>query len=72
MIGLLVRALADRAEEVARLESGNPPEIVPPRLAGSRDPEATGDATIAFRLKTWGPMGSTVYVVTVSEVVGRP
>jgi hypothetical protein len=69
VIGLLVRALAERAEEVARLETGNPPEMVVPRP--TRQSEEQSDATVEFRVKTWDAMGLITYVVTVSEVRGR-
>jgi hypothetical protein len=69
VIGLLVRALAERAEEVARLETGNPPEMVVPRP--TRQSEEHSDVTAEFRVKTWDAMGPTTYVVVVSEVRRR-
>lgn len=73
MIGLLVRALAERATEIARWEGGFEPTVTGPKLVGGSDGGPTlsdGGSTVEFRLEVFGPVPTT-YVVTVSEVRRR-
>jgi hypothetical protein len=67
MMSVLVRALAERAEQVATWEHGIKPEMVQPRLASGRADAVMGNETVEFRVKVFGPSRLT-YVVTISEV----
>jgi hypothetical protein len=70
MIGLLVRALADRAKEVARWENGYEAIMVEPRPVNQSNSATMDDMTVEFRLEVRGEFPKT-YIVTVSEVSRR-
>jgi len=69
MLALLTRALAARAQDVARWHEGYDVVVEPPRVTHQPRQRATDDrgGAAEFRIEIGGPLPTT-YIVTVAEV----
>ena len=72
MLGLLMRGLSARAEELASWYSGDKVQIKAAPLGRfAHDAVSDSGGAVEFRFDLFGPCPTT-YVVTITEVRGKP